>query len=119
MGARGEVFSTKIQLPNRTYFFNVKENRFGDIYLNLVESKNKESGGFERQSIVVFADDTQQFLNGFDEALRNMERVVREQRKQHRSRQPNTSDQPGSSDKPNRRVIRISKPPREPPKENN
>jgi hypothetical protein len=29
MGIRGELFSTKVMLPNRTYFFNVKENRMG------------------------------------------------------------------------------------------
>jgi hypothetical protein len=39
MGIRGEIFSTKVQLQNRTYFFNVKENRMGDLYLNIVESK--------------------------------------------------------------------------------
>ncbi|MDR2048057.1 MAG: DUF3276 family protein, partial [Treponema sp.] len=57
MGIRGEIFSTKLLLQNRTYFFNVKENRLGDLYLNIVESKNKEPGGFERQSVIVFADD--------------------------------------------------------------
>jgi len=29
MGVRGELFSQKVILPNRTYFFNVKENRMG------------------------------------------------------------------------------------------
>jgi len=29
MGIRGEIFSEKVILPNRTYFFNVKENRMG------------------------------------------------------------------------------------------
>jgi hypothetical protein len=40
MGVRGEIFSNRVILPNRTYFFNVKENRMGDLYLNIVESKN-------------------------------------------------------------------------------
>ncbi|MDR2701772.1 MAG: DUF3276 family protein, partial [Spirochaetaceae bacterium] len=62
MGVRGEIFSTRLILPNRTYFLNVKENRMGDLYLNIVESKNKESGGFERQSVIVFADDLPLFL---------------------------------------------------------
>ncbi|MDR2662029.1 MAG: DUF3276 family protein, partial [Treponema sp.] len=53
MGIRGELFSTKLILPNRTYFLNVKENRMGDLYLNIVESKNKETGGFDRQSVIV------------------------------------------------------------------
>jgi hypothetical protein len=81
MGIRGEVFSTKVALQNRTYFFNVKENRLGDLYLNIVESKNRETGGFERQSVVLFADDLSEFLKGFDESLRVLEKAVREKRR--------------------------------------
>jgi hypothetical protein len=81
MGVRGELFSSRVLLPNRTYFFNVKENRMGDIYLNIVESKNRDTGGFDRQSIVLFADDLQEFLKGFDETLRVMEKEVREKRR--------------------------------------
>jgi len=80
MGIRGELFSNKIILPNRTYFFNVKENRMGDLYLNIVESKNRDSGGFDRQSVILFADDLQEFLGGFDESLRAMEKAMREKR---------------------------------------
>jgi hypothetical protein len=81
MGIRGEIFSKKVILENRSYFFNVKENRMGDLYLNIVESKNRETGGFERQSVILFADDLQEFLRGFDESLRVMEKVVREKRR--------------------------------------
>jgi hypothetical protein len=81
MGIRGELFSTKVLLQNRTYFFNVKENRMGDLYLNIVESKNREAGGFERQSVVLFADDLQEFLQGFDDSLRVMEKAVREKKR--------------------------------------
>jgi hypothetical protein len=80
MGVRGEIFSTRIILPNRTYFFNVKENRMGDLYLNIVESKNRETGGFDRQSVILFADDLQEFLKGFDESLKVMEKAVREKK---------------------------------------
>ena len=81
MGIRGELFSTKVALQNRTYFFNVKENRLGDLYLNIVESKNRDEGGFERQSVILFADDLQEFLQGFDESLRVLEKEVREKRR--------------------------------------
>ena len=80
MGIRGEIFSSRIVLPNRTYFFNVKENRMGDIYLNIVESKNRDNGGFDRQSVILFADDLQEFLKGFDESLKVLEKSVREKR---------------------------------------
>jgi hypothetical protein len=75
------LFSTKVSLHNRTYFFNVKENRLGDLYLNVVESKNRETGGFERQSVVLFAEDLQEFLQGFDEALKVLEKAAREKRR--------------------------------------
>ena len=81
MGIRGELFSTKVILQNRTYFFNVKENRLGDLYLNIVESKNREEGGFERQSVILFAEDLQDFLQGFDDALHVLEKSVREKRR--------------------------------------
>jgi len=80
MGLRGELFSSRIILPNRTYFFNVKENRMGDLYLNIVESKNRDNGGFDRQSVILFADDLQEFLKGFDESLKVLEKAVREKR---------------------------------------
>ncbi|MDR2747704.1 MAG: DUF3276 family protein [Treponema sp.] len=81
MGIRGEIFSTKVILQNRTYFFNVKENRMGDLYLNIVESKNRDSGGFERQSVILFADDLQNFLKGFDDSLRVLEKAIRERKR--------------------------------------
>ena len=80
MGVRGELFSSKVILQNRSYFFNVKENRLGDLYLNIVESKNRDSGGFDRQSVILFAEDLQEFLKGFDESLKVMEKAVREKR---------------------------------------
>jgi hypothetical protein len=81
MGIRGEVFSTKVILQNRTYFFNVKENRLGDLYLNIVESKNRDTGGFDRQSVILFADDLTEFLQGFDESLKVLEKAVKEKRR--------------------------------------
>ena len=85
MGVRGELFSTKVSLQNRTYFFNVKENRLGDLYLNIVESKNRDEGGFDRQSVILFAEDLQVFLQGFDDALRVLEKAAREKRRGKKS----------------------------------
>ena len=63
MGIRGELYTTQINLDNRSYFFNVKENRNGDVFLQVVESKVKD-GEDDRRAIVVFADDMQKFLLG-------------------------------------------------------
>lgn len=63
MGNRGEVFSTRLNKGDRTYFFNVKENIYGDLFLNMVESRPTEiEGRFIRQSIVVYPEDLGEFL---------------------------------------------------------
>jgi hypothetical protein len=82
MGIRGELYSSKVLLRSRSYFFNIKENRNGDLYFNIVESKSREGSGFERQSVIVFDEDLQEFLKGFDEALKVFEKTAREKRRQ-------------------------------------
>lgn len=69
MGIRGEVFSSKASTGKRTYFFNVKENRLGDLFLNIVESKKHGEDSFERRSIIVFQEDLKQFLDEFERAV--------------------------------------------------
>ena len=74
MGARGELFTTEVYLDNRSYFFNVKENRNGDVFLQIVESKNKDGADVDRHQIAVFADDMQKFLQGVDRSLNFIEK---------------------------------------------
>jgi hypothetical protein len=69
MGIRGEVFSTKTSTGKRTYFFNIKENRHGDLFLNMVESKKQLDSSFERHSMVVFEEDLQTFMDGLTQAV--------------------------------------------------
>jgi hypothetical protein len=69
MGLRGELFSTRAISGRRTYFFNVKENRNGDIFLNIVESKKNGEQEFERHSIIVFREDLESFVDGFEKAV--------------------------------------------------
>ena len=56
----------------KTYFFNVKENRHGDLFLNIVESKKHGEMGFERHSIIVFQEDLERFIEEFDKAVNFM-----------------------------------------------
>ena len=69
MGARGELFTTQIHLDNRSYFFNVKENRTGDVFLQIVESKNRDGAETDRHQIAVFSEDMQKFLQGMEKSL--------------------------------------------------
>ncbi|AEF85511.1 conserved hypothetical protein [Treponema primitia ZAS-2] len=105
MGIRGELFSTTVALQNRTYFFNVKENRLGDLYLNIVESKNRDTGGFDRQSVILFADDLTEFLQGFDESLKVLEKAVKEKRRAAPRKAPESrGDGEGREDRPPRKA---------------
>ncbi|MCH5289216.1 MAG: DUF3276 family protein [Treponema sp.] len=74
MGIRGELYTTQVMLENRSYFFNVKENRTGDVFLQVVESKKGEGADFDRHQIAVFAEDMQQFLAGLDDSLKFIEK---------------------------------------------
>jgi hypothetical protein len=69
MGLRGEIFSSRAVSGRRTYFFNVKENRNGDLFLNIVESKKNSENDFERHSIIVFREDLDNFLSSFQKAV--------------------------------------------------
>ena len=69
MGARGELFTTQVYLDNRSYFFNVKENRTGDVFLQIVESKNRDGAEADRHQIAVFSEDMQKFLQGMEKSL--------------------------------------------------
>ena len=86
MGARGELFTTQVYLDNRSYFFNVKENRLGDVFLQIVESKNRDGVEADRHQIAIFADDMQQFLQGMEKSLDFVEKDRKERAKNRREK---------------------------------
>ena len=71
MGLRSEVFSWRVPSTNegRTYFLNVKENRMGDLYLTIVESKKHGETDFERHQVLVFEEDIEEFRRGMEKVL--------------------------------------------------
>ncbi len=81
MGARGELFTTQVYLDNRSYFFNVKENRTGDVFLQIVESKNRDGVEADRHQIAIFAEDMQKFLQGMEKSLDFVEKDRKERAK--------------------------------------
>lgn len=81
MGARGELFTTQVLLDNRSYFFNVKENRAGDIFLQVVESKSRNGEDFDRHAIVIFEDDMRKFFKGMDDSLAFIEQEKKQRAK--------------------------------------
>ena len=88
MGIRGELYTTEVSLDNRTYFFNIKENRTGDVFLQVVESKSTDGEGFDRHAIVVFEDDMQKFLQGLESSLKFIEKNRKARSKEAAERSP-------------------------------
>ena len=81
MSIRGELFTTQVLLDNRSYFFNVKENRAGDVFLQIVESKKGDGADFDRHQISIFAEDMQKVLAGLDDSLKFIEKDQKERAK--------------------------------------
>ncbi len=77
MGIRGEIYSVRMHSKSekRTYFFNIKENRTGDVFLNIVESKKHGETDFERHQIVLFKEDLDDFLKVFNSAVAAMKKT--------------------------------------------
>jgi len=67
MSSRGELYSTRVDSENRTYFFNIKENRKGDMFLTIVESNNKNNK-FERYQVMVYEDTLAPFMEKLNKA---------------------------------------------------
>ncbi len=68
MGQRGELFSTRVNKDDVTYFFNVKENIYGERFLNIAQS-TKEGGRFSRQSIVVYMEKLDFFMQNLEKQI--------------------------------------------------
>lgn len=65
------VFSTKVRAgKRRTYFFDVRQTKGEDYYINITESTKKFDGnGYERHKIFLYKEDFNRFLKGLTEAM--------------------------------------------------
>ena len=71
MANRGELYSARLdsENENRYYFFNVKKDRHGTLFMTIVESTKKASGGFMRNEIFLYEEDMHHFRAELDLAL--------------------------------------------------
>ncbi len=99
MGARGELYTTQVYLDNRSYFFNVKENRTGDVFLQIVESKNREGAEQDRHQVAIFAEDMQKFLQGMEKSLEFIEKDRKARQKIQREKKAAKEAKYGSGKK--------------------
>lgn len=68
-----EIYSNSVRAGRRTYFFDVKKTRSGELFLTITESKKmfSDTGNFqfERHKIFLYKEDFEKFQNGLQEAL--------------------------------------------------
>jgi DNA-directed RNA polymerase specialized sigma24 family protein len=84
------IFSTKFQAGNRTYFLDIKTTKDGDRYLKIVESKRTGETEFERHQIIVFDEGIDKLAEKITESaekmrINNKSYTVDEKRKTHRN----------------------------------
>lgn len=63
-----EIYSDKITKGSRTYFFDIKKSKNGDLYLKISESK-KTASGFEHHRLMIFDEDLKDFVETFKKSL--------------------------------------------------
>ena len=69
-----EVYSDRLDRGNRTYFFDIKKNDYGDLYLKISERKKTESG-FDHYRLMVFEKDLNDFVEAFEKLLRKFKEL--------------------------------------------
>lgn len=70
------VFSKIIKAGKRIYYIDVKENRLGEMYLSVTESKKVVKGtedapeiSFEKHKVFFYREDFGKILDGLNEAV--------------------------------------------------
>ena len=68
------VFSKAVKAGKRIYYFDVKKNRRGDLFLAITESKKKVGDdesqvSFEKHKIFLYKEDFEKFAEGLEEVI--------------------------------------------------
>lgn len=54
--------SQRLHTNKRSYFFNIYENEDDSNIIEIVESKSSKTGSFQKNKIIVFAEDMEIFI---------------------------------------------------------
>lgn len=65
---QNEIYSVKMRAGSRTYFLNVKEDKRGELYLVIKESKPNPEGN-DVHRVMVFEEDFPKFIRGMKDVL--------------------------------------------------
>lgn len=78
-GYRDEIYSKSVRAGKRTYFFDIKSTRGGDLYVTITESKKKFNADgkfyFEKHKIFLYKEDFEKFSEGLNEVIEEIERL--------------------------------------------
>jgi hypothetical protein len=78
-GYKDEIYSNSVRAGKRTYFFDIKSTRGGDLYLTVTESKKKftDDGKFhyEKHKIFLYKEDFEKFQDGLTDVIGEIERL--------------------------------------------
>ncbi len=71
---RDEIYSRPVRAGKRTYFFDVKEMKSGELYITITESKkrfNADNGQFfyEKHKIFLYKEDFEKFSHGLSSVI--------------------------------------------------
>lgn len=68
-----DIHSLSVRAGKRTYFFDVRSTKDGNLYLTITESKKKfkENGDsfYEKHKIFLYNEDFEKFTNGIAQAI--------------------------------------------------
>ena len=82
MANRGELHSEELPAKNslRKYFFNIKQDRHGALFVVLVESTQKKPSGYIRNEIHLYEEDILSFDNQLDATISTLLSIKRKQK---------------------------------------
>jgi hypothetical protein len=70
-----EIYSDRITKGSRTYFFDIKKSKNGNLYLKISENKRSENG-FEHHRLMVFDEDLKDFVEALKKSLIKFEECL-------------------------------------------
>ena len=78
-GYKDEIYSNSVRAGKRTYFFDIKSTRGGDLYVTVTESKKKfnQDGKFffEKHKIFLYKEDFEKFSDGLKDVISEIDRL--------------------------------------------
>lgn len=76
---REDVYSKAVRAGKRTYFFDVKSTRAGDLYLTITESKKHTNADgtahYDKHKVFLYKEDFDKFLDGLHDAIGEIDRL--------------------------------------------